>query len=83
MITKEQLRMARAALNMSREALAEKADVAQGTIHRYENGKVSLSDTLEKLKEALEGEGVVFTPESDTLEAGVTLRKDRPAQPDK
>ena len=70
--------MARAVVGWSLDDLAEKSGVSGNTIHRYENGKDAKNDTLMKIREALEAEGVVFTPATDTLEPGVALRKDRP-----
>jgi transcriptional regulator with XRE-family HTH domain len=76
MVTREQLRMARAALNWSVRDLAAKAGVAANTISRYENGSDAYGDTLTKLRRALEGGGVIFLDENGDG-PGVRLRKPR------
>jgi transcriptional regulator with XRE-family HTH domain len=74
MITREQLRMARAALNWTVRDLAAKAGVAANTVSRFENGTDAYGDTLLKLRRALEAGGVIFIDE-DEEGPGVRLRK--------
>ena len=63
-MTPEQLRMARAALQLGVRELAELADVTPNTISRIENGHDAMASTLEKIRTALENEGVQFIPEN-------------------
>jgi transcriptional regulator with XRE-family HTH domain len=76
MLTREQLRMARGALNWSVRDLAAKAGVAANTISRYENGSDAYGDTLSKIQRALEAGGVVFL-DGNGDGPGVRLRKPR------
>nr|WP_291875881.1 helix-turn-helix transcriptional regulator [Caulobacter sp.] len=53
--------MARAALGISVRELADRADVADSTIHRFESNKGGMqTGTLERIQSALEAEGIVF-----------------------
>ena len=63
-MTPEQLRMARAALQLGVRELAELADVTPNTISRIENGHDAMAPTLEKIRTALENEGVQFISEN-------------------
>ena len=76
-MTREQLRMARAALNWSVKELAAKAGVAPNTVSRYENGADAYGDTLQKLRDALEASGIIFLDEDreHNTGPGVRLRK--------
>jgi transcriptional regulator with XRE-family HTH domain len=74
MITREQLRMARAALNLSVRDFAKKAGVAANTVSRFENGSDAYGETLAKFKRVLERAGVVFL-DADGEGPGVRLRK--------
>jgi len=76
MITREQLRMARAALNWSVRDLAARSGVAANTISRYENGTDAYNETLMKLKKALESGGVMFI-DANGDGPGVRLKKSR------
>ena len=60
MITREQLRMARAALGWNVIETAERAGVAPNTITRYENGTDAYGGTLAKLRRAFEKAGLAF-----------------------
>jgi len=60
MITREQLKMARAALNWTVRDLAHRSGVALNTISRYENGTDAYNETLIKLRRTLEQGGVIF-----------------------
>lgn len=64
MLTREQVRMARAALKWSYAELAQHSGVAPRTIHRYEQGGNATVETLLKLKAAFEEAGVTWVPEN-------------------
>lgn len=74
MITHTQCKMARAAAGLSVRELADAAGVGLNTVSRFENGKDTLSSTVQKLQAALEAAGVEFIPENGGG-AGVRLRK--------
>lgn len=59
-INAAQVRMARAALQISVRDLAERVGVAPGTIVRIEAGKPAFGSTLEKLELVLSDAGVEF-----------------------
>jgi len=59
-ITREQLRMARAALGWNVIETAARAKVAPNTITRYENGTDAYGSTLAKLRRAFEKAGLSF-----------------------
>jgi len=71
-----QIRAARALLNLSQAEVAALAGVSVPTVKRAEGaGKVSASaDALAAIKAALETSGVVFLPENGNG-PGVALRK--------
>jgi len=76
-ITSEQIRMARALLQISAAELGRRARVAATTISRCERGsgvpsRVTIA-TLNKIREALEAEGVEFI--SGGNGPGVRLRR--------
>lgn len=73
MLTRKQVKMARAALDWSVRELAKRAGVTANTISRYENGSDALNETLMKLRRVFEAEGVVFIPENGGG-AGVRMR---------
>lgn len=64
MLTRDQVRMARAAVQWTVEELARKAGVNPRTIHRYEHGENATIETLEKIKAAFDGAGVTWIPEN-------------------
>ncbi len=72
MITREQVRMARAGLGWGVRDLASEAGVSANTISRYENGADALGETLTKIQRALESAGVIFT---NGDQPGVKLRR--------
>lgn len=74
MITREQLKMARAALGWGVRDLAKKAGVAATTISRYENGSDAYGETLSRLRRALESGGVIFI-DGNGDGPGVRLKK--------
>lgn len=73
MISKEQIKAARAMLDWSQKVLAEKCgDVSEPTIKLIESGKVnSTESTLTAIKRTFEGAGLEFTPQN-----GVRMRDD-------
>ena len=64
MLTREQVRMARAALEWTVEELTRRTGLTTKTIHRYEHGENATIETLEKIKAAFEAEGVTWIPEN-------------------
>ncbi len=76
MITRIQIKMARAALEWGVRELGGRAGVAANTISRYENGGDAMGETLRKLEAALEDAGIVFIDENGGG-AGVRLRDRR------
>lgn len=77
MITRSQLRMARAAVGWGVRKLGERAGVAGNTVSRYENGMGTTVATLSQVQRVLEEEGVIFIPADDTAGPGVRLRSKR------
>ena len=73
MITRLQVRMARAALGWGVRDLADRAGLAPNTVSRFENGAGARVDTLAQMQEALEKEGVVFVAADATGGPGVRL----------
>ncbi len=60
MITRKQVKAARATLGWGVRDLGERAGISFNTITRFENGADMLSANLEKVQRALEGEGIEF-----------------------
>ena len=77
-ITRLQVRMARAALGWGVRELAQKANLAPNTVSRFENGAGARVDTLAQIQEALEKQGVIFVPADDSGGPGVRLKRARP-----
>lgn len=75
MITKEQVKMGRAALAWGVRDLAEKAGVTANTISRFENGADAMASTLQEIEKALIKAGVIFIPADSHGGAGVRLKK--------
>ena len=70
-----QVRMARAALKISVQDLADAAGVHRNTVWAFENGKYAGEpETLAAIRKALEAAGIVFIDENGGG-AGVRLRK--------
>jgi transcriptional regulator with XRE-family HTH domain len=63
MLTREQVKIARAALNWSADRLAEMAGVNADTIRQYEDGADPIGGTLMKMRRAFEAAGLAFTAE--------------------
>ncbi len=76
MITRVQIKMARAALGWGVRELGARAEVAANTISRYENGGDAMGETLRKLEKTLEDAGIVFIDENGGG-VGVRLRERR------
>jgi len=76
MISRAQVRMARAALGWGVRDVAERAGIAANTVSRYENGADAMGQTLLKLQRTFEKAGITFIDENDEG-SGVRLRKQR------
>lgn len=74
MLTREQVRMARAALGWGVRDLAKYAGITPTTVSNFENGADAMGSTLFKMQRALEDGGVEFIPENGGG-AGVRLKK--------
>jgi len=75
MPTPEQIRMARAGIGVSVRQLAEMSGVAESTILRFESSKGGMqTGTLTRIRNALEGKGVVFIDADDAIGPGVRLK---------
>ena len=77
MITRTQVRMARAALGWGVRELADRAGLAPNTVSRYENGTDSRVETLRLIQETLEKAGALFLPADELEGPGVRLREPR------
>ncbi|MBI1416082.1 MAG: helix-turn-helix domain-containing protein [Limimaricola sp.] len=66
--------MARAATGLGVRDLAQLAGVSPDTVARFERGENLREATVAAIRAALEGAGVVFTPENGNG-PGVALRK--------
>ncbi|WIY26958.1 helix-turn-helix domain-containing protein [Parasedimentitalea psychrophila] len=69
-----QCKMARVALGLGVRELASLADVAQATVSRLERGEELKAGTVQIIRAALEGAGVIFV-ESNGEGEGVRMRK--------
>jgi transcriptional regulator with XRE-family HTH domain len=58
MLTRDQVRMARAAVEWTVEELARQAGITAKTVHNYEHGGNATIETLTKIKTARERAGV-------------------------
>ena len=76
MITRAQVRMARAALGWGVRELGKRAGVAANTVSRFENGMGMTVKTLEQIQLALESEGIIFIRADDSGGPGVRLKKE-------
>jgi transcriptional regulator with XRE-family HTH domain len=75
MILSAQIRMARAALGISVQVLAERSGVADSTIHRFETNKGGMqTGTLDRIQAALESQGIIFISADAAGGPGVRLR---------
>jgi transcriptional regulator with XRE-family HTH domain len=78
MITRSQVRMARAALGWGVRDLARRAGVAANTVSRFENGMGTNLTTLKQIQTALEEAGIIFIPGDTAAGPGVRLKEARP-----
>ena len=60
MISRIQVKMARAALGWGVRELAAQAGIATNTVSRYENGADALGETLLKIQRTFERAGIEF-----------------------
>ena len=74
MVTREQVKMARAALGWGVRDLAAKAGIAGNTVSRFENGSDALGETLRKIRRVFEEAGITFIDETGGG-SGVRLKK--------
>jgi transcriptional regulator with XRE-family HTH domain len=75
-LTPEQCRGARAMLGLSREELAERAEVGTATLAEFEGGRrMPFTRTLRDIRRALEAAGVVFLP-GNGHQPGVALARE-------
>ena len=77
MIRPSQIRAARALVGLSQSQLAKTAGVGLATIQRIEGAAEFRGNarTLDRLKRALEGSGVVFIEPDDANGSGVRFRE--------
>jgi transcriptional regulator with XRE-family HTH domain len=71
--------MARAALGWTTAQLAEKADVGVNTINRFERGDDARVSSVDKMRAALETEGVSLLADGEVKGGGVGVRMSGPA----
>ena len=74
MVSREQVRMARAALGWNIKELSSRVGVAANTISRFENGSDALGETLRKIRRVFEEAGITFIDENGGG-PGVRLKK--------
>ena len=75
-LTAEQCRAGRALLNLSRDDLADMAEVGVATISDFERGqRQPYERTLRDIRKALEDAGVLFVPADETASVGVRLKR--------
>lgn len=77
MITRSQVRMARAALGWGVRDLGDRAGIAPNTVSRFENGLGTNVATLKQIQAALEEAGVIFIPADGSAGPGIRLRDSR------
>ena len=71
MMTGKQTRMARAALNWTIDALAQRAAVGRMTIMRLEAGNPVSVGTVAKVQAAFEAAGAIFSAADDRVSVSV------------
>lgn len=73
-LSAEQSRAARAWLDWSQEALAERASVSVSTVRDFEKGRrVPIENNLKAMRRALEDHGLKFVFDSTGKAAGVAV----------
>jgi len=75
MITRSQVRMARAALGWSARDLGKQAGIARNTVTRFEKGLGVHISTLCQIQSTLEKAGIIFTPPDGVAGPGIRLIK--------
>lgn len=78
MLIAQQIRAARALLGWSQAQLAQRADLSEVTIKRFESQQQELFGTIQsydRIKTALEKGGVVFVEQDVEMGPGVRLAK--------
>jgi transcriptional regulator with XRE-family HTH domain len=75
LISRSQVRMARAALGWGVRDLGKRAGIAANTVSRFENGMGTNLTTLRQIQAALEKAGVIFIPADSVAGPGIRLRK--------
>ncbi len=73
-MTPEQCKMARAGIGLGIRELAALAEVAPGTITRFERGEGIYPRTLDAIRTALEAAGVVFLGDGELVDGGPGVR---------
>lgn len=74
-LTREQIRMARAALRWGVRDLGTEAGVAANTVNRFEQGRNATPETLAAIRKAFEAAGLVFIEADAQGGAGVRFRR--------
>ena len=74
MITRLQIRMARAALGWGVRDLARHAGISPNTVSRFENGSGAMVDTLIQIEQAFDEAGVIFVDADESAGQGVRLK---------
>ena len=77
MITRSQVRMARAALGWGVRDLGNQAGIAPNTVSRFEKGLGTNVSTLRQIQSALEKAGIMFIPADSMAGPGIRLTKPR------
>lgn len=72
-ITPQQSRMARAALELTIRELARQAGMSPSAVSRFESGQTLPSDRLLRLRGALEQAGIAFLAEEAAMGPGIRL----------
>lgn len=75
MITRSQVRMARAALGWGVRDLGNQAGIAPNTVSRFEKGLGTNVSTLRQIQSALEKAGILFIPADSMAGPGIRLTK--------
>ena len=77
MITRSQVRMARAALGWGVRDLGKRAGIAANTVSRFENGMGTNVATLKQIQSTLEEAGIIFIPGDSAAGPGIRLKEAR------
>ena len=83
MISRAQVRMARAALGWSVRDLAEHAGLSANTVSRFENGFGAHVATLQQIQVVLEKAGIEFIPAGEGKGPGVRLSHEEASAPNR